>query len=273
MSGSEWSGRRVHLFDSMILRDKKLINRMEWEIIRDAKKIFGKNLISLFVEGSYGNHDFIKGYSDYDLLTFVKDINKVYEFDFNDLSEKYSIDIQCVVRSYEELVNRIKNNSKATRFIGNLELIKIKKQTRLLAGKDIKKLIPDVKKIRKRDLGSELRASYFHATNLNPGWNIYKREPRKWVNYIINMSNALLLSKGIIVRKSEIPPMLKKHLSDFGGTIYVKKALNLRKTKKVLKLNRAEKNKLKSDLTLFLEEYKKYLFRNPNDDIAKVVRA
>jgi len=77
MSGSEWSGRRVHLFDSMILRDKKLINRMEWEIIRDAKKIFGKNFISLFVEGSYGNHDFIKGYSDYDLLTFVKDINKI----------------------------------------------------------------------------------------------------------------------------------------------------------------------------------------------------
>ena len=148
---------------------------------------------------------------------------------------------------YADFKNRIKNNNQAARFVGNLELIKLKKQSRLLTGKNVIKLIPDIKEIIKRDLTSELRFEYEHATSKNPGWNIFKREPRKWVNYIINMSNCLLLSKGIAVKKQNISNALSKHCPTFNGINYVKKAIQLRKTKKILDLNNIEIKKLKND--------------------------
>lgn len=233
---------------------------MEEEIIQHIRDFFDKDLISLFVEGSYATHDFVEEYSDYDLLALVRDYKKFPNIDLSDLSKKYSVNIQCDIRPLQDLINRIKNNNKATRFINNLRLIKIKKQSRLLAGKNIKNLVPNVKEIVKRDLYCELRADYYHATNSNPAWNIYRREPRHWVNYIINMGNNLLLSKGIVVKKSKIPEILIRYCHDFKGTSFVKKALILRKTKRVLNLNKTEKNQLRKELTLFLEEYKSYTF-------------
>ncbi|MDD3102229.1 MAG: hypothetical protein PHE59_03725 [Patescibacteria group bacterium] len=240
---------------------RKTVNQMEKEIIRRAKSFLGKNLVALLAEGSYGSYDFVEGYSDYDLSIFVKNFNKIKEINFTDISERYHIDIQCVVRSYEDFQNRVKNNHKATRFIGNLDLINIKKKkTRLLVGMNIANSVPDIKKIIKRDLGCELRAEYYHATNLNPSWNIYRREPRKWVNYIINLSDRLLLSKGVISKKDDIPKMLAKYYPYFRGIKYIREALVLRKTKRVLKLNETEKKHLKNILNQFLEEYKRQVF-------------
>ena len=233
---------------------------MEQEISQTLKSFFGKNLVSLLVEGSYGIYDTVDGYSDYDLCALVKDVSKTPDVDLGDLSKKYSIDIKCSVKSYTDFQNRIKNNNKFSRFIDNLWLIKAKKQERVLVGKDILSQIPSIKELLKRDIGCELRGDYYHATNLNPEWNIFKSEPQKWVNYIINMSYNLLLSKGVITKKADIPKMLKKHCPDFKGIAYVKEALDLRRTKKVLHLTKIEKNQLKKTLGLFLEDYKLYTF-------------
>lgn len=241
-------------------KDLQMINQMEKEIIKLSKKSFGKNLISLLVEGSYGTYDFVKGYSDYDLLALVKDNKKIGKINLENISKKYSLNIQCSIKSYEDLQNRIKNNNKSSRFIGNINLIKIKSQSRLLTGKNIIQSIPTLRELVKRDLGCELRADYYHATNSSPQWNIFERETKAWINYMINMSNNLLLSKGIIVNKKNIPTMLKKYCPNFQGAIYVKKALQLRKTKKVFGLNQEKRVQLKKDLNLFLEEYKKYTF-------------
>ena len=184
---------------------------MEREIIRRTRRSLGKNLVALLAEGSYGSYDFVEGYSDYDLLIFVKNFNKIKEINFRDISKRYCVDIQYVIRLYKDFQNRVKNNQKATRFIGNIDLINIKKKARLLFGKNIANLVPDIKKIIKRDLGCELRAEYYHATNLNPGWNIYRQKPKKWVNCIINISNGLLLSKGAVVEKDNIPKILAEY--------------------------------------------------------------
>ncbi len=232
---------------------------MEQELIEAIKSKLGKNLVSLVVEGSYANYDFIEGYSDYDLLVLVKNIDNIKKINLNNLAKKYKLDIQYVIRSYQDLINRIKNNNKATRFFTNLGLIKYKIQARVIWGKDITKMIPPVKEIIKRDLGCELRAEYLYATNPDKAWNIFSRKPRNWVNYIINMSNELLLSKGIIVKKRDIPRALKKIFPDFDGLKYVKEAVQLRESKKVLVLNNVEKNKLKKSLSDFLEEYKNFV--------------
>ncbi len=237
-----------------------LLNQMEQEINQTLKSFFGKNLVSLLVEGSYGTYDIIEGYSDYDLCALVKDVSKTPDVDLGDLSKKYSIDIKCSVKSYKDFQNRVKNSNKSSRFIDNLWLVKAKKQARVLVGKNVLNQIPSIKELIKRDIGCELRADYYYATNLNPEWNIFRREPQKWVNYIINMSNDLLLSKGVITKKADIPAMLEKHCPEFKGVAYVKEALYLRKTKKVLHLTKIEKNQLKKTLGLFLEDYKLYTF-------------
>lgn len=233
---------------------------LEREILDKAQKELGKNLVSLLVEGSRATYDFIEGYSDYDLLALVKDTKKAREVDFNSISKKYKIEIQCVIKKYSDLINRIKNNNKATRYINNLLLIKYKKQARILAGRNIVKLIPSVKELIKRDLGSELQANYLYATNPNKTWNIFSRQPRKWTNYMINMSNDLLLSRGIAVKKEKIPQLLKKYFPKFKGLKYVQESLDLRVSKKVLNLTKSEKNQLKNNLNQFLVMYKELVF-------------
>ncbi|OGH93751.1 MAG: hypothetical protein A2538_02625 [Candidatus Magasanikbacteria bacterium RIFOXYD2_FULL_41_14] len=233
------------------------LKQMERALVKLLRKKLGKNLVSLLAVGSYGNYDFIDGYSDYDVMALVRSAVNISETEIDKLSKKYSIDIQCYTTLDADFNNRIKNNNQATRFIGNLGLIKLKKQSRILYGKNVIKLIPEVKKIIQRDLTNELQFEYEHATSANPGWNIFNREPRKWINYIINMSNCLLLSKGVTVKKKNIPGALAKCCPNFLGIQYVKKAILLRQTKKVLNLSKIEKNNLKKTLQLFLEEYKK----------------
>lgn len=233
---------------------------MEKEIIGRVRQYFGDNLVSLLVEGGYAAYDYMEGYSDYDLLILVKEDRQVQKFDLDDLSKKYSVDIQCDVKLYEDLINRIKNNNKARRYIDNLELVKIKNVDRFLAGKDVRKLIPKTRALIARDVGFELRSAYLYATNPDQRWNIFIREPRKWCNYIINMADGLLLSKGIVVKKDKIPEKLERYFPAFKGIKYVRKALRLRRTKKVLALNKNEKNQFKIDLRRFLDAYHDLIF-------------
>lgn len=232
------------------------MDQIEKDIVEEVKKDLQNNLVSLIVEGSYASNDFVEGYSDYDLLALVKK-EDVSSLSLENLSRKYHLDIKCDIRLYQDFLNRIKNNDKSKRFINNLRLIKIKNQSRILFGKDVRKIIPNIKEIIKRDLSGELQADYYHATNLNPNWNIFKREPRAWVNYIINMSNNLLLRDGLTVKKEEIPVLLKKNCPEFKGTNILGKAIRLRRTKQALSLNQKERDKLKKDLEIFLEEYKR----------------
>ncbi len=238
----------------------KNIKKLEFDLITLFKNTLNSNLVSLVVDGSYGHFDFVDGYSDYDLLVFVKNKDTVPDFNLNLLCQKYKMDIQYVIREYSEFNNRIKDNNKTTRFLSNIDLIKIKKTTRLLWGKNIRKEIPPISTLIKRDLSSDLRECYYHATNQNPDWNIFIREPRKWVNYIINMSNVLLLSLGVVCKKDQIPTNLHNHFPDFKVQKIVKKALYLRKSKKVLSLGREEATLLKKELSLFLESYKNFIF-------------
>lgn len=240
--------------------NKKQISSMEEELVRRVKKVLGKNLITLLVEGSYAGYDFVPDYSDFDLLALVKDVKQAKDINFTDLEKKYGLEIQCAVKSYSDFLNRIKNNKQATRFISNLLLIKYKKQARLLSGRNVIKLIPPLSQLIQRDLKTELRSNYLYAVNPDKRWNIFGREPRKWCNYIINMANDLLLSKGIVAKKDQIPGLLLEFWSGFKGLKYVRHALLLRKTKNILSLTKSEQEQFKNELRNFLVEYKKIVF-------------
>lgn len=234
------------------------MDQMEREIAELFQKSFGENLVSLIVIGSYGTYDIVEGYSDYDLLVLVKDAKNVPIISLERMAQKYALEMGFSAVPYVDFENRLADNKKATRFVSNIFLVELKEKARVLAGKNIKELIPEVHEIVQRDIRSEWQENYEHA--VSEGQSIFKRKPEKWVNYIINMSDALLLGQGVAVPKKDIPAMLEKYHPQFLGTDYVKQSLILRQTKKVLALSEEEKEELRKMLVMFLEEYRKYVF-------------
>lgn len=237
---------------------------LEKEIISLLLKILKNNLVSLLVEGSYASYEHVPGYSDYDLSAFVKkNLSKKEELiivkTLEKLSKKYNLEVQCCFVLYRDFKNCIENNNKARRFVNNLRLISLKSHGRVLAGKNISKEIPSIKQLAKRNLQTEINNNYLFVTNSFPGYNILLRKPSKWVSCLINLCSVLLYKKGLVVSKNELPKILKKYFPEFKGIKYLKKALRLRKTKKVLNLTLKEKKILKKDFLNFLEIYRKFV--------------
>ncbi len=235
---------------------------IEQSLVDTVRKALSTDLVSLFVVGSYANYDIVEGYSDYDVLAFVDTPDPAgSQIDFAVLSKKYAVEIKCTVRPLSDFKNRILDNDRATRFVGNLTLLDLKLHARLLYGKDIVSLIPDVRDLLTRDLQSELQAEYTHALDVDKEKNIFVREPRDWCNYVINMCGALLLAVGISARKDTYPELISRHHPEFGGVPYLKEALQLRSTMSVLHVSDTERDNFKNVLALFLDEYRRYTFK------------
>jgi predicted nucleotidyltransferase len=227
----------------------------ERELSTELHNYYGEELISIIVEGSYGSGDFVKGYSDYDCLVFLKGFSKG-ELDPN-CRNKIKTEFQLRYLPWDYFIEAVEG-IRLKRHLGPLELIKMKYHSRIIYGKDILTLIPDKSLILSRYnsiLGEYLRAAYYHATNIKLGWNIFKKPPKKWVNYIINMSYLLLIAKGTIVNKKDIVTFLQKEYSDFECSTIVANAIMLRQTKQVLNLTPVEARKLKQHLRIFLDNY------------------
>jgi len=244
----------------MLHHDKDFLRDIERDVVEEIEKNFSSNLVSIFVEGSFANYDYIKGYSDYDVLVIIKKEDRSKSLNLDKLSQKYGIEIQADVKLYKDFLNRIKNNNLTTRFVGNLTLLELKNKNRLIFGKDLRKIIPNKSKLIKRDLTVELRDLFLFATNPDKRWNIFIRKPRKWCNYIINMANALLLSNGVFVKKTKLLDNVKKYHPKFKGVRELEMAIKLRETGKILSLSLKEERLLKRDLECFLESFKQYLF-------------
>ena len=244
----------------MSLSSLQEIAEFEHKIINLVRAAMGTTLKSIMVEGSYGTYDHIPGYSDYDLAIITNDKHEGRIPGMKELGKSARVDLQWVFCSYQDILNRIDNNCFATRFVSNMRLILFKESCRIIDGKDFTKCIPEVSVMTQRDLGEELRAQYLYATNPRKAWNIFLREPRKWCNYIINMANSLLLSKGVIVRKSEIADQLKVHFPGFNDIDSVLYAVELRRTQEVLSLSTEQTADLNCRLESFLEAYRIAVF-------------
>ncbi len=241
---------------------KQLIDVAEQEVSRIFCDAFGDNLVALLVVGSSAVDDTVEGYSDIDLVLFVKDIRNVPNIDTLSLSKKYDVDIGYAVKLYADFEKRVSGNADATRYVGTLDLLNMKLGgARVLAGENILELIPSVHELlaRRSDIAKELLLDYSHATDPDPERNIFQREPKKWVNCIINMSANLLFAKGIAAKKDDIPKRLAEYCPDFRGRSIVEEAITLRKTKNALSLSEAERSRLRENLKFFLEAYREYV--------------
>lgn len=238
------------------------IGDMECDIVDMVRSTLGDDLVSLLVVGSYATYDVIDGYSDYDLLALVDgSMSANGRIDLHELSDRYGIGIGCVVRPLADVLNRIDENDRATRYVGNLDLIDLKIHARLLCGQNVAEMIPDTGVLIRRDFRSELQAQYRHAVDHDPEKDIFRRGPRDWCNYIINLCGALLLSKGVTAEKRMFPRLMRSHHPDFRAVPLLEEALALRESRKALGQNESERETLRESLALFLEEYRRYTFQ------------
>ena len=231
-------------------------DKIQKNIIKYFQENLGKNLVSIYAIGSFLTEDFIDGYSDIDLIIFVKKIGGLPHSErINELSDKNKIETGVSYVAFDDFLNRIEDNDKATRFFSNISALKMNAgQSFLLYGKNLVEMLPATKILLARDLVSELKECYFHVKSTDPGKNIFLRGPRKMLNYIINMSNDLLVSRGIFSKKNELAENMKILYPNFGSTAAIEKALKFRSEKKT-DFNKVETNEVHRMLSIFLEDY------------------
>lgn len=241
---------------------QKNILALESELVSLVQKKLGNNIVTILITGGCATFDVVSGWSDYDLMILVHDKEKVPKIDFRDLEKKYGIKpIQMTAKPWSSFLSRISGKRNADRFINTSWLISMRTCCRVLAGKELTPLIPPLKTLLKRDLDCELRSAYLQKTNIAPEWNILSaKNPKQWVNCIISLAHQLLLSKGVAVRKADIPKALGQYYPDFKGTPLVVKALKIRATGRIPNMNSAEGRRAKKLLVDFLKIYREYLF-------------
>lgn len=232
------------------------IDKIQKNIIEYFQEKLGKNLVSIYTIGSFLTEDFIEGYSDIDLIVFVKETEGLpHSEHIKYLSDKNKIETGASYIAYDDFQNRIENNKKATRFFSNISALDMKNgQSFLLYGKNLSEMLPAKNIFLGRDLKSDLRENYFHAKSNDPDKNIFLREPKNWLGYIINMSNDLLIANGIFSRKKDIAKNIKRHYPDFGSLPAIEKALRLRAEKRA-SFSKKESAELRKILSDFLEDY------------------
>ena len=242
---------------------KEKVLALESELVPLVQKKFGKNMVTILITGGCAKFDALLGWSDYDLMLLVHDTKNVPMINVSALEKKYGLKpIQICAKPWRSFIARIKGNQNTDRFVNALWLIGMRTRCRVLAGKELIPLIPPIKELLQRDLGCELRANYLHITSTNLDWNIAEsKNPKKWINCILNLSLHLLLAKGIAVNKNEITQALEKHYPDFTGSKIVSEALKIRATGKIPKVNSPQGHHAKKLLLNFLEIYRDYLFR------------
>lgn len=241
---------------------KQRILDLESELTPLVQKKFWKNAVTLLVTGGCATFDAVLGWSDYDLIIFVHDRKKIPSVYVRGLEKKYGIKpIQIATKQWSSFLARTRGNKNTDRFVDNLWLISMRKHCRVIAGKELIPFIPPMVELLKRDLGSELREEYYHATNVDPDWNILaSKSPKRWINCIISLSFLLLIAKGVAVKKNEIPSALAKYYPDFSGASLVNKALAIRATGKIPSINSPVGKQAKKMLLDFLKIYQEYLF-------------
>lgn len=241
---------------------KERILALESELVPLVRKKLGRNLVTLFVAGGCSNFEAVAGWSDYDCEAYVNDMENVPEIDLRPLEKRFGIKpIQLTIRPIASFRARVKGSPQADRYIDNLWIISLKTHCRILAGRDVRKLIPPIREILKRDLGCELRGHYMHATNPDRRWNVLGfTNPKRQVNAIVSFAHIMLLAKGLAVKKSELPQYLVKYYPDFAGTSLVVAALKVRAAGNIPVQNSPAARRSKALLIRFLKTYQEYFF-------------
>ena len=91
-------------------------DKIQKSIIKYFQNKLGENIVSIYAIGSFLTEDFIDSYSDIDLIVFVKKTEGLpHSEHIKYLSDKNKIETGASYIAYDDFLNRIENNEKASR--------------------------------------------------------------------------------------------------------------------------------------------------------------
>jgi hypothetical protein len=226
---------------------------IEQGMAKEVRRKFGRNLVSLVIEGSRAIGDALPD-SDYDGIAFVRRASRANP-GFAALRRRTGLRIgvgvlptACLRRcaqgtGFRQLCLRLK--------LGG---------TRVIAGRNIVKTLPSVRTLIGRGFRKEEQEDYWWAVLPTTRSCVFKREPRRHVGFIIAICNSLLLTKGIMVRKQELPRFLKKYHPRFAVIRLLKRALWRRAHWPEIGQDKRQIAGALRDLKEFLRRYRRYVF-------------
>jgi hypothetical protein len=226
---------------------------IENEMAAIVRRKFGRNLVSLVIEGSRATGDALPD-SDYDGIAFVRHASRVNP-GFAALRRRTGLRIGVGVLPMACL-------RRCTQGTGFRQLcLRLKLGgARVIAGRDIIKMLPPVKTLIGRSFNKEEQEDYWWAVLQTTRACVFKREPRRHVGFIIAICNSLLLTRCIMVRKQEIPRFLKKHHPRFAVIRLLKRALWRRAHWPEIRQDKEQVAGALRDLKEFLRRYRRYVF-------------
>lgn len=226
---------------------------IEKEMIRVTRRALGRNLVSLVIEGSRATGDALPD-SDYDGVAFVRRPSRTNP-SFASLKKRTGLRIGVgviPVTCLERCVQR--------RGFEYLCLDLRLGRARVLAGRDIIKALPSVKSLIRGGFRKEMQADYWAAVLPESRSNVFRREPRRHVGFIIAICNALVMVKGVHVRKADLPRAMKEYHPRLAVLGLLRRALWRRAHWPEIGRDRRQVAGALRDLKEFLRRYRRYVF-------------
>lgn len=228
------------------------------EAVLDAtRKRLGKRFVSLVVIGSRATGDALPD-SDYDAFVFIRGDGKPPSLDFPSLEKRFGIRVGIASKTLKELQHAIGDRSSP---FGLMLLNFALGRSKVVGGRNILLHVPNAKTIAKRGLMSLLQADYSYATKNDSPANVFRREPRRHVGFIIAICESLLLAKGVTVKKVDLPKALASRYPKFRVQALIRRALWRRSRWQDISRNKRQIVGARQDMKKFLELYHGLVFR------------
>ncbi len=240
----------------------KYLNR---DILAALRMQLGRNFVSFYCTGSRATGEDLPD-SDYDGYCFVRNVHVKYP-NLSEGEKKYNIRIGIALKSYTIFRNYLANNSREC-FYRSLVLDMKFGRARFVGGRNLSYNIPSLKHLLPLNLKRGMQFEYWFATLIDSPSNVLKREPRRHIGFIIAMCEILLLMKGVVVKKENLPQALHRYYPAFRVIRLLRTALWRRHTWILIKHDKKEIASIRRDVKKFLKILRSYLFSSHSDNVS-----
>jgi len=235
------------------------------DVLAACRRQLGRNFVTLLCEGSRAHGDDLPD-SDYDGLCYVRDPARA-RVDLRALRKKYGLRIGVGIKPVSQLLGCVSSRRGLASCPNRNHLTAMKLgRARLVGGRDLLRLLPPLSRLQPPDWKREAQLDYWLAILPVP-CNVYRRESRRHVGFIIAICDSLLLAKRVVVQKKDLPAALRRHHPKFHAVGLLRRALRRRAVWPQLEHDRRTQREARTDLDKFLAELRRYAFRRDGTDM------
>jgi len=247
------------------MRLSEQTRNIDRDVLATCRRQLGRNFVTLLCEGSRAHGDDLPD-SDYDGMCYVRDVRRA-RLDLGAIRRKYGLRIGAGIKPVSEFLGCVSSRRGLLQCPNRAHLVAMKLgRARLVGGRDLLRLLPPASRLLPPDWKREAQRDYWLAILPVP-CNVYRRESRRHVGFIIAICDSLLLAKRVVVQKKDLPAALRRHHPKFHAVGLLRRALRRRAVWPRLEHDRRTQREARADLDKFLAELRRYVFRGDGTDL------